>query len=296
MSHIGTLPGEMCSVSISAHCIKNKIHYTDRPRSGGGLRGLVDRFSKASRNRMLEKVSEMDFSNYQVFFVTLTYPRRFPDCHVVKKHRRAFEMRFVRKFPGGGFIWKQELQKRGAPHFHVIAWVPSGSCGDFRSFCLNSWVDIVDDPFQRDHHRRFGVDVTEMQSRRGVMSYTSKYCAKETDGFYPGRCWGICGTRPVVKVCFRMPTKIFNAFYHHWLVERGRFLDGMTYSRIFEEDVFLQWESWIDQICKFYPSSLYALKAPRNDFAPKGVIDSSPALLPGGAEVFLFAGFSIEKV
>jgi len=132
-------------------------------------RGRVVGFSQASRKRMLEKVATLTPPRGCVF-LSLTYPGDFPSPREAKNHFRAFLERVRRKFAESAVsaIWRMELQKREAPHFHIMFFnMPFWE----KEKVQEAWGEIIgfDRPFTR---------IEWIKSRRGVMRYISKYCAK----------------------------------------------------------------------------------------------------------------------
>lgn len=102
-SHVGRLP-------------------SDGAFSGGSRRGSVLQFSKKSRLRLLELFNRLDWDYYTspVVFITLTYGQRWPKPEQAKKHLTAFLKRVRRAFPESAAVWRVEMQKRGAPHWHLM--------------------------------------------------------------------------------------------------------------------------------------------------------------------------------
>lgn len=97
-----------------------KVKRLDCPRTGGGLRGKVNKFTPASRLRLIERVSRITDGPHG-FFVTLTYHDSWPSPKAAKRELRSFIKRLERwTGQAWGIIWKLEPQKRGAPHFHLI--------------------------------------------------------------------------------------------------------------------------------------------------------------------------------
>jgi len=141
------------------------------------------------------------------YFVTLTYPNKFPSPAESKNHFDIFVKRFRRQFPGGGLIWKLEPQQRGAPHYHLLVW----GCDklDLWWWVPKSWYEIAGggDPLHlRWHMGECGNGnrhcVSEVKSFRGVWAYASKYLGKtfEVAGWgkmWTGRFWGVVGRQNV---------------------------------------------------------------------------------------------------
>jgi hypothetical protein len=99
-------------------------------QKGGGKRGIIKRFSEASRRRLLRALSRTQRDKLPVF-VTLTYPDGFPgDPRRWKEDLKAWLKRVVRQFPDCAGFWKLELKTRlsgsnegeTAPHFHLLLW------------------------------------------------------------------------------------------------------------------------------------------------------------------------------
>lgn len=132
-------------------------------------------------------------------FITLTYPKVFPTPAGAKKNIFAFFNRLRRAFPGLGLIWKLEPQKRGAPHFHMLAW--GAELQELRKMVPQAWYEIAgggDEDHLKWHRGQLGNGnkhcVQQVRSWRGVWSYASKYLGKtfEVDGWkWPGRFWGV---------------------------------------------------------------------------------------------------------
>jgi len=157
---------------------------------GGGVRGRVRGFSRASRRRLYRKLAVIDQAAVPIF-VTLTYPAEWPESpEVWKLHFDKWCKRLHRRFAAAGLVWKLEAQRRGAPHFHCLVW--GASYVDLLVWASAAWYASVGSCDQR--HLRAGVRVEQIRSWRGVRSYASKYMAKGglPDAWvYPGRIWGV---------------------------------------------------------------------------------------------------------
>jgi hypothetical protein len=61
--------------------------------------------------------------------VTLTYPGEWrewvPNAGVFEAHRRAFVMRWTRRYGNPSGLWVKEFQKEGRPHLHLLVDLPS---------------------------------------------------------------------------------------------------------------------------------------------------------------------------
>ncbi len=101
-----------------------------RGQRGGGKRGIVRRFSEASRRRLMRALSRTLRTQLPTF-ITLTYPDGFPgDPRQWKADLKAWLKRVRRQFPNAAGFWKLELMQRKsgtrqgevAPHFHLLMW------------------------------------------------------------------------------------------------------------------------------------------------------------------------------
>lgn len=157
------------------------------------LRGRVQSFSKASRRRLIQTIGQCDLSG--AAFVTLTYGALYPDDMAAKAHLRAFFKRLRRIYPGCRFVWRIELQRRGAPHFHLLVWgVPWQRFG-CRWRIRREWflqVQTGDAVYDR-HLLAHSCEVVGI-THHGVYAYVGKYASKMAAvGVPDGRQWGCLG-------------------------------------------------------------------------------------------------------
>ena len=132
-------------------------------------------------------------------FVTLTYPKSFPEPKQSKKHLKEFIRRIKRTFPMAGIIWKLEPQKRGAPHYHLLVWGSSEK--NLRAWVPTAWHDIAGggDPLHLLWHEgklKNKHCVNAVYSFKGVWAYASKYLGKTFevagwDSKAVGRFWAV---------------------------------------------------------------------------------------------------------
>jgi hypothetical protein len=163
-------------VWLDGSLLKVRKPKEEMTHTGGGLRGAVVGFSKASRRRLIQKLAELD-RDARPLFVTLTYPKEFPvEAALWKKHFDNWVKRLHRRYPGAGLVWRLEPQKRGAPHFHILLFCCGVSGGEFRLWAGKSWFACVGsgDP----KHLVHGVDVRTCANVRMVRAYVGKYLAK----------------------------------------------------------------------------------------------------------------------
>lgn len=203
------------------------------------LRGDVVGFSQDAHKRCLESVAQLDQRAMgRPVFVTLTYPGDFSVYWLSwKRDLDAMGKRIMRKWAGCAFIWKLELQERGAPHFHLLLWNgpkvirKKGANQDLFSWFAESWADIVgsDD----SSHVAAGTRVEDIKSVHGVYYYVAKYIGKNTpvslgaEQGKTGRCWGWIGrqNRVISKKVFAVHERIFKEIrvvVREWCAENSR--------------------------------------------------------------------------
>lgn len=191
---------------------------------GGGVRGEVRGFSRASRKRMIEFMAKARFVG-QLLFATFTYPDEFPidDKKAWNAHFEALRRRIERQYPHYRIVWRKELKRRKsgknfgmvAPHYHMIIdtlndapaqievethisygksypKTVSSLSRSFETWALQAWSEIVASGDGK--HAEMGCFVVACRNRRHAYSYISKYVAKaENDDYSVGRRWGRIG-------------------------------------------------------------------------------------------------------
>jgi hypothetical protein len=195
MAHISRKKGEIILYKDGA-LIKTQKPGFKHAQAGGGLRGSITEFSKASRRRLLQMIAKTKKSDLPVF-VTLTYPGVFPeDSTEWKHHIDKFFKNLIYRFPDLGIVWKLEPQKRLAPHYHLLVW--GADYESLRSCVPGLWYRAVGSHDER--HLRAGTQVSHIRSWRGIMAYAGKYLAKTVDSCgwdSPGRFWGVTGRKNI---------------------------------------------------------------------------------------------------
>jgi len=181
----------------------------DRSHSGGGVRGTVNGFSRASRKRMIEFMAKVRNTG-SMMFLTMTYDdtTAWHDSEWMTACFETFRRRFERAYPGWRAIWRKEHQSRksGAligtfvPHYHFIIFtgenhekqVLDGLCEAFTAWGSEAWQEITGST--DENHLVYGFHATPVRSRKHAYSYVGKYVAKcENNGISTGRVWGRIG-------------------------------------------------------------------------------------------------------
>lgn len=174
------------------------------------LRGVVNGFSSGARRRLMRKVATLR-KDVLPLFCTLTYPAEFPvGAERWKRDLDNFSRRFRRYFPHGGFIWRLEPQRRGAPHYHLLVYGVEFT-GDNARWFHNTWYEVVKSADPK--HLTWGVDLQELRSQRGVRSYVGKYIAKkQTQPMIEGIDWNLVGRWWGVRFADNLPfSEVFRA-------------------------------------------------------------------------------------
>ena len=167
---------------------------------GGGIRDRVRGFSRESRRNLLRRLASINRSAFRTFkgrmiFVTLTYPREYPEDPVLcKRHLKALRKRLQRAYGSFAAFWRMGIQQRGAWHFHLLLFVgPSfGPIDKLRCFISSSWYEVTGKVSQG--HLRAGTRVEAVKKWKQATSYVERYMAKPEafpDGLKTGRIWGI---------------------------------------------------------------------------------------------------------
>lgn len=180
---------------------KGKVqHRHPQARRGGGPRGKIKAFSRASRLRLLRLTASINWDRFQAkaFSMTLTYPGSWPkDPATWKKDLDTFGKRLRRRYPTLSAVWRMEFQERGAPHFHLILFLPRPlrtTRSDLRRFVARSWHEACGKLC--DEHLEAGTEVRSISSPTRLNRY-ARYIAKterlRADVPDPGRMWGVWG-------------------------------------------------------------------------------------------------------
>jgi len=181
------------------------------PSSGskaGGDRGRIADFSRQSRRRLLNLLASIDQKASGLpLFVTLTYPGQDWERYAksMKRHLDNFRRWLVYHVPIAAVVWRLEMQKRGAPHFHLLLF---GTSFLDAYKVASAWWRIVDSG--QASHLMAGTEVRACKSWRQATAYVAKYMAKPMEGEWtgkgiwelPGRFWGVWGKERLAIVPF----------------------------------------------------------------------------------------------
>lgn len=163
-------------------------------------RGDILNFSRKSRRRMLLKLSTINYEAYNTrLFFTCTFHDKFPTSKdEVNRLLFATIKRIERLDDNLSIIWRIELQKRGAPHFHFILlfqrFYTSKEKVELSKKLKNIWGDLT--IHLNNYAYTIGSDLRELNSNHKTFNYISKYSSKSSADERPvklGRIWGVRG-------------------------------------------------------------------------------------------------------
>lgn len=202
-AHISPRASSRVEVAVGGEWLKACREAEKQEQVGGGKRGAITGFSRASRRRMMRWLVQLDKRKlYPPLFIHLTYPGK-DEAHWLryarhhKRHLDTFCKWIERAFPESFTLWRLEPQERGAPHYHLLVfnvpWLP-------HDLLARKWWTVVGsgDP----DHLAAGTKVEQCHSWRGAAYYVSKYLGKECGPEllslatpqlwqHPGRWWGV---------------------------------------------------------------------------------------------------------
>ena len=202
-----TVYADMLTVKYPAELNGRQDRRTDF--AGGGIRGDIVGFSRASRKRMIEFMAKVRNVG-DMYFVTMTYDDESwlvkPNAH--QEDFEAFRRRFERAFPNWKAIWRVEVKERQSgqligqrvPHFHLLVFTGRNDSDEdkeaysegFRAWGVRVWGEILQ--AQNPAFEIYGFHVTPVRTRKHAYHYISKYIGKsENDDIACGRRWGRIG-------------------------------------------------------------------------------------------------------
>jgi len=201
-------------VAVHADMLKIKIPAQargakDRSSSGGGIRGNITGFSRASRKRMIETMASVRNTG-GMLFLTMTFDDSVLmdlDSNLLPMFE-TFRRRFERAYPTWAALWRKEWQDRKSgdfigtfvPHYHFIIMTGvhyekqelEALSQSFAAWGKDAWHEITSS--SDENHLVYGFDVSPIKSRKHAYYYVSKYIAKQdSKGEFAGRHWGRIG-------------------------------------------------------------------------------------------------------
>ena len=164
-----------------------------------GLRGEIRMLTQNSLSRLAFTVlnTPVEFTS----IITLTYSKEFPtDGKKVKADLNHFLTLARREFAEFSYVWFIEFQKRGAPHFHILARGIEPNLLN-RVKLAQNWVRCVKPATLEEREKMFLVHshrsaCDRIREKNGAKRYALKYCLKANQKVVPkeyrniGRFWG----------------------------------------------------------------------------------------------------------
>jgi len=180
-------------------------------------RGIITEFTAEARKRLRLSLMSVDWTAVDSYWVCLTYHRRWgEDWREWKRDLHAFKRALDRHYPVVGGYWRLEMQRRGAPHFHLILCYSPGEAPRqdvFRVWVAETWARVIGEQGNAAH-RAFGtLTVRADRNSDGDMGAMVSYLAgsrglgevtkgrqdmESVDG--SGRHWGHWGHLPVTEI------------------------------------------------------------------------------------------------
>lgn len=199
----------------------------------GGIRGKIAGLSDASRRNLMRYLAKLCRES-EAYTLALTLPGDFKSLSSAQIHE-AFK-KLCNQFTGSrlfqtvGFVWKRELQQRGALHYHLLLYGLENdeTRRSFHRWIANHWNALVCvglSEEERGKHHRWHLHAKNMEKVRGnIAGYFAKYLGKALESVceeIPGHWWGKvnCKALPVAK-CFEMPLPTPAAVFAHRLARK----------------------------------------------------------------------------
>ncbi len=207
----------------------------DQGLNQGGVRGKVLTLSDASRRNLMLYLAKLN-RDASAYTMALTLPGevRFLTSAIVHLAFKKLCNRLTasRLFPDVGFVWKRELQRRGALHYHLVLYglEDEKTRSAFQRWIAAQWNALVCvglDGEERGKHLRWHLHARNMEKVRGnIARYFAKYLGKPLETVFeeiPGRWWGkVNGKAVPLSVCSEMPMPERAAILAHRLARKLR--------------------------------------------------------------------------
>lgn len=210
----------------------------------------IQSFSVNSRRRLIKFISTIKYFSYStILFTTLTYHQDF-SCDPKNYKRDLFNYikRIKRFYPATQYVWRLEEQGRGAPHYHILFFLPEHfSIKEKENFIQEiktSWLEIK--KCSCEYCNLYGVKTKVIDSTSKLLSYVSKYSAKvneENPEHLIGRRWGYseniqCGSIEVLHFSTEA-YKYFFSILEEKIKSESRNTKYLDSLKDFDQDYFL---------------------------------------------------------
>lgn len=197
---------EQIKINVYEHGIEliPKTQKKQQNNHATSTRGKISEFSPKSRYRLFKILAKLDRKlKRDPLFISLTYHHGHERSQrPTKSQLHHFLVCLKRQDPNVEYIWRIELQKRGAPHYHLIIFPDLekkyfDNSAYYRIVSL-LWHEIADPKSRK--HKEYGCKITTIHNYREACMYLSKYIAKvdSTPGAPElGRHWGASRNLPI---------------------------------------------------------------------------------------------------
>jgi hypothetical protein len=287
--------------------LKQQSQFIKGKAGGGAKRGKIEGFSAHSASRLREFLTTQHVPGREPWAVTLTM-RRLVDPETWRRLWKRFRHRANRLDTAA--VYRVELQRRRAPHIHVVAWFTTWKHEQDRQLRLelsdrqlrqselwrSGWLDCITVP-QRDGRivydraeYRYASAIRKVQDN-GWAVYQALHSGKgkkEQLGWI-GKQWGVIGRHLFVR---RKPVELQLSLRQYWtfrriirrlLVARGAKRCSLPghgkWLRCLEFDVVHRVTTWCQALHPRGPNPELHPRGPSPELQPPG---PSPELHPRG--------------
>lgn len=203
------------------------------------VRSRISNFSSHARLRLREALAKSDIPGCEKYGLSFSLPWRNLPVDCCDQYRRLFNIfgvNFRRTFPSSAVIFRHELQRRKAPHCHMVLYL--GLTDRVSSFDLlrdklsNLWVSALDVVGyyggSRSSAMAYSCHLEPLDNLpslfRYVCDHTSK--SKQAQLGYQGKQWGYLNRKLLIgsKVpLFRFPSDDSKVSFVRHITKLGRF-------------------------------------------------------------------------
>ena len=175
-----------------------------RPQKEPSKRGKIESMSHKSMVNLKRKCAQV-ISSHKAYTFCLSYGEQFPDARGSKDELVRLQRWVSNNFREYGMFWKREPQKRGATHYHILAFLGDDeeAAKEIGLKILIKWCEIANDKYGADQfakalnvhtfidEKNWGTNAdtkSNFQLMKGAnfFNYLSKYISKSQDAMPEG--------------------------------------------------------------------------------------------------------------
>ena len=174
-----------------------------RPPQPLSKRGKITSLSHKSMVRLKRSCAKV-VGTEKAYTFCLSYGENFPDARESKKELIRLQRWISSNFRGFGMYWKREPQKRGASHYHILAFLGDDeeAARTIGEKILAKWCEIANDSYGGEQYAKalkVHLHRSNFEKMRGesFFNYLAKYISKSADAMPDGydlegggRWWG----------------------------------------------------------------------------------------------------------